>query len=116
MEQSEALEIIKLLSEGIDPETGEVLEEDSVYNKPQIIRALFIAVSALERVHKIENKKSALPVNAGKPWATEEDDKLIKAFDRGKSISALSQSHSRTKGAISARLVRLGKISERKEV
>ena len=110
MELSEALIIIQLLSEGIDPETGEVLEDESTFNKPQVIRALVVAVNALERVNKIESRKGTLPGNAGKAWATEEDNELIEAFEKGESINDLSIRHSRTKGAISARLVRLGKL------
>ena len=77
MELSEALKIIQLLSEGLDPETGEVLEEESTFNKPQVIRALFVATKALERVHKIESKKGTLPDNAGKAWTTEEGNKRL---------------------------------------
>jgi hypothetical protein len=111
MEVSEALKIIRLLSEGIDPETGEVLENESTFNKPQVIRALAVAVNAMERVHKIESRKGTLPDNAGKAWTTEEDNELVKAFEKDESINELAIRHSRTIGAISARLVRLGKLS-----
>ena len=111
MELSEALIIIQLLSEGIDPETGEVLEDESTFNKSQVIRALAVAVNALERVQKIETRKEMLPENAGKAWTTEEDNELIKAFEKDESINELAIRHSRTSGAISARLVRLGKLS-----
>ena len=111
MELSEALKITRLLSEGIDPETGEVLEDESTFNEPRVIRALAVAVNALERVQKIESRKGPLPDNAGKAWATEEDSELVKAFENGASIGELAVEHSRTKGAISARLVRLGKLS-----
>ena len=111
MEVSEALKIIRLLSEGIDPETGEVQENESTFNKPQVIRALAVAVNAMERVHKIESRKGTLPDNAGKAWTTEEDNELVKAFEKDESINELAIRHSRTIGAISARLVRLGKLS-----
>ena len=94
MELSEALKIIRILSDGIDPETGEVLEDESVFNKPQVIRALAVAANALERVHKIESRKGMLPDNAGKAWATEEDSELIEAFEKGESISELAIKHS----------------------
>ncbi len=111
MEASEAYKIIKLLSEGIDPEIGAVLEEESTFNKPQVIRAMFVAVNALERVQKIESKKGALPGKAGKAWTKEEDSELIKAFDSNTNLIELAEAHSRTKGAITARLARLGKLS-----
>jgi hypothetical protein len=108
MELSEALKIIQLLSDGVDPETGEVLDDESTFNEPQVIRALAVAVKALERVHKIESRKESLPDNAGKAWDPEEDSELVGAFEKGDIISELAVKHSRTKGAVSARLVRLG--------
>ena len=33
--------IIRSLAEGVDPTTGEVLSEESVFNKPEVIRALY---------------------------------------------------------------------------
>lgn len=77
MELSKAIKIVRLLSEGIDPETGEVLERENIFNNPQVVRALFVAVNALERVEKIESRKSNLPSNAGKAWTAEEDKSLI---------------------------------------
>ncbi len=113
MELSEATKIVRLLLEGIDPETGEVLEKENTFNNPQVVRALFVAVNALERVKKIESRKSDLPGNSGKAWTAEEDESLINAFDKGKNINELATIHIRTKGAISTRLMRLGKINER---
>ena len=36
-----ARQIVRLLAEGVDPLTGEVLSNESVYNKPDVIRALY---------------------------------------------------------------------------
>ena len=41
MDTVRAREIIRSLADGIDPTTGEVLSEESVYNKPDVIRALY---------------------------------------------------------------------------
>ena len=46
MDISEARAIIKTLAKGVDPFTGEVFAEDSPYNHPQVIRALFAAHDA----------------------------------------------------------------------
>ncbi len=113
MKTSEAIKIVQLLSDGIDPETGEVLEKQNVFNNPQVVRALFVALNALERVKKIESRKNELPSNSGKAWTEEEDNNLIKAFDESKDINELAEIHMRTNGAITSRLIRLGKISER---
>ena len=50
------------------------------------------------------------PENAGKPWNDEEDMLLANAFEAGKRIPELAREHRRTRAAIQARLVRLGKI------
>lgn len=39
--KDELLEFIDLLANGIDPKTGEVMEKDSVLNRPDIIRMLY---------------------------------------------------------------------------
>ena len=57
-----------------------------------------------------------MPGNSGKPWTQDDDRMLLEGFDRGINVEALAERHSRTQGAIAARLVRLGRISERSEV
>ena len=46
MDISRAKEIISALAEGVDPTTGEVLSEDSVCNKGEVVRALYAVLSA----------------------------------------------------------------------
>jgi hypothetical protein len=111
MDINKALEIIKALSEGVDPFTGEVFSSDSPYKHPDIIRALSKAVSSLEYLRKKSERQESLPENAGKPWSAEEDNLLIDRFDKGMSFKRLSEGHKRTEGAIRSRLVKLGKIS-----
>jgi hypothetical protein len=43
MDVRSAKQIVQLLARGINPVTGEVFPDDSPYNHPTIIRALFIA-------------------------------------------------------------------------
>jgi len=109
MDVIKALEIISALSEGVNPETGEELSEESCFNQPKVIRALFIAKHS-------EKRKSDLPENAGKPWKPDEDELLANSFDSGLGIDELSRIHKRTKGSIASRLVRLGKINERSDI
>ena len=112
MSPNEAKSIIGALANGVDPETGEVLSTQSVFNNPQVIRALFIATSALDSLEKKEKWEKTLPVNAGNAWSETEDSELLSAFDLGCSIKDISAEHSRTVGAISSRLVRLGRIKK----
>ena len=116
MSPKEAKEIIETLANGINPDTHAVLSEQSVFNSPQVIRALFVAVKALDGMNKKTEKQKALPSNAGRPWSTEEDNELLKNFDEGTNVKDIAQLHGRTPGSIASRLVRLGKIQERTEV
>ena len=116
MEIEVALQIITALSDGVNPDTGVVLQDESCFNSPQTIRALFVAKESLEKSLKIKTRKRDLPINAGKPWKPEDDAELASQFDSGLGITELIELHGRTKGSISARLVRLGKINERSDI
>ena len=48
MELQAARQIIDTLAQGIHPVTGEVMPEDSPYNAPPVIRALFAVSQALD--------------------------------------------------------------------
>ena len=104
------------LAQGIDPHTGESFPADSPYQHPDTVRALFQAVQAMADPASAHSRpasggaSSAAPENAGKPWSDAEDNALAAAFDTGRPIPELAQSHRRTRAAIKARLVRLGKI------
>ncbi|MCK4393629.1 hypothetical protein KAX17_12055 [Candidatus Bipolaricaulota bacterium] len=110
MEALEALEIIKSLADGVDPYTGQKLPEHGLYQNTKTVRALFVAVRALEDLRDRESRKKNLPSHAGIAWTEEEESRLAKRFDEGISIQELAREHQRTIGAIEARLVKLGKI------
>lgn len=114
MDTDKSLEIIQALANGVDPHTGEEYSADSPYQHPQTVRALFAAIEAMdrlkERAKKAEDRQKRLPGNAGKAWAEEEDQRLVKAFDSGKTVQQLAADHERTDYSICARLVKLGKI------
>lgn len=110
MDTEQALEILKPLAEGVDPFTGEILPSESLYQNPQVTRALFVATTFLEKKMERDRRQRNLPNNAGKPWSEKEDKELIELFDSGKSIEELSSIHQRTRGAIQSRLLKLGKI------
>lgn len=98
-----AREIVRILADGIDPTTGEVLSSDNVYNSPDVIRALFTLLEATDA-----NRTEAPLKNAGKPWNTSEDEKLRKEFSSKIKISDIAKAHGRTTGAIESRLSYLG--------
>jgi hypothetical protein len=110
MDASKSLEIIQTLADGIDPHTGEEFGPESPYQHPQTVRALFVAIQALERVKKTDDRQRKLPDNAGKSWADDEDQRLVSGFDSGKTTKQLAEEHQRTEGSIRSRLVKHGKI------
>jgi hypothetical protein len=111
LEISTALGILRRLSNGVDPITGEIYPTGSPYQQPDVIRALITAVNALEKIEEKTVKRVNLPENAGKPWSDEEQKLLIERFDKGANINDLSKEHGRTRGSITSRLVKLGKIN-----
>jgi len=112
MNPAEAKTTLETLARGIDPATGEIFPEQSPFNNPQVIRALFFAAKELEKLCPPERAKKAegdRPKNAGGSWPPEEDAALIKDFDAGMSSKDLAVKHARTKCAIDSRLERLGR-------
>ena len=116
MSPLEAKKIIDALANGIDPETGEILPSQSTFNSPQVIRALFVAVSALDKAARRADRDTALPKNAGRSWSDEEDKQFLVIFDSGTPVKEIESRHGRTLGAITSRLVRLGRIKDSTEV
>jgi hypothetical protein len=110
MEITEAIRIVKAVAEGINPFTGEVFPADSIYQHPEMVRALYRAVAAMEIHQKWEARKSQLPENAGKPWTDEDDRQLISEYDSGVKIRDLANKFKRTYKSIEARLEMHGKI------
>ena len=114
MERDQALDILKALADGIDPATGEPFPSGSSYQYPDTVRALYYAVHALEapaRPRERNVQPKGAPENAGRPWSEEEDQRLAKAFDSGKTVLQLADEHKRSRIAIEARLVKLEKIT-----
>lgn len=111
MEIDVALRILRTLSDGIDPVTGEIFPPESPYQRPDTIRALLTAVYSLEKIQGRASRHGIFPWNAGKPWTEEEERLLTAGYDQGVPFSELSKKHGRTLGAIKSRLLKLGKIS-----
>jgi hypothetical protein len=112
MEHEKALDILQSLSNGIDPFTRESFAVDSPYQHPDVVRALFQAVRAMESAVAAQKRQAARPAagNSGKPWTKEEDERLLAAFDRGQSVDDLAGTHARSRLAIEARLARFGRV------
>lgn len=89
----ESIKILELLANGANPQTGEVFSMDSPYQNPQTIRALFMALRALERQKAAKKLDQSLPLNAGNPWTSDEEQRLVSKFDAGTPIEDLARVH-----------------------
>ena len=113
MELQSARQIIDTLAQGIHPVTGELMPDDSPYNAPPVIRALFAVSRALDGGQPVVRaRKPALP-NAGKPWSPEDEARLTAGFTADPDLKQLAQQMGRTRVAVEARLVKLGKLEAR---
>lgn len=120
MEITDVRSIIKTLAHGIDPTTGEVFPQNSPYNDPRIIRALFRVVdlawppgrSKLSLDEKRQrNIERGLPRNAGLPWSDEHREAVADGFKSGQTIRELATALERSLTAINSELIRQELIS-----
>lgn len=79
-----------------------ILESLAQGQPADVVEALNTATSVL--------RKNDRPASAGMKWTEEEDALLCREFDAGTAIRAIAQQHGRTAGAITSRLVKLGKL------
>lgn len=99
---NEKLEIIDALMNGVDPITGEILDDDHLVYTREVKAILVTAQTAL--VRKQEREKSRKP-SSGSRWTEEEDAKLIEEYKKGLSIKEIAEMHGRSSLAISKRLI-----------
>lgn len=109
MSPEQARQLVASLADGLDPDSGELLDDDHLLNRPRVLRALLMAAQALEDKLQARARLRAAPAKAGLPWSEAEDQQLGSEFDQGLSLVELMKAHQRSRGAISARLLRLGR-------
>ena len=113
MEKQDALKVLNALANGVHPVTGEVFAADSPYQHPDTVRALFEAMRAMQGSDTGTSgarKTAETPANPFVRWTPEEEERLTAGFDAGKSSAELAKLHNRSRAAIEARLLKLGKI------
>ena len=115
MEREQTLKILNALANGVHPATGEVFAADSAYQHPDTVRALFEAVRAIEGskpgpAAALERKAGDMPANTFVRWTPEEEERLAAGFDAGRTSAELAKLHNRSRAAIEARLLKMGKI------
>ena len=119
------LDIIKALSDGINPITGESISKDSLLNDQVIVRALNSATEVMkadkihqENVLRKDKKKQENNVisgrlkNHGLSWTEELVSKLVNKFKNGSSIPELSDEFQRTISSLESKLFDAGLIKE----
>ncbi len=79
-----------------------ILESLAHGQPPAVMEALMTATNVL--------RKNPRPEAAGQRWTDEEDALLCREFDEGRPIGELAKQHGRSRGAITSRLVRLGRL------
>jgi hypothetical protein len=130
MQQSEAIQILQCLVDGIDPHTGEELPINNPIRHLKTVRALRLALKAMQGVDitsfvsqeaaeidadttmrsAVSARKKVLPARNGESWAQQEDEELAEQYDNGMTIEEIAVKHGRTSGAIRSRLLRLGRM------
>ena len=110
MEIKRAAELLRGLADGVDPMTGRPLPDESVYNRPEIIRALHCVLRALHCVLRAlqERADGAAATNAGRSWSAEEEARLLQEYGAGLTTETIARRHGRSIGAIETRLSELG--------
>jgi hypothetical protein len=116
MDRDAVIAHLRAWADGVDPATGAVLPSDHPGQQPATLRVIFAALGLLAGEQPFapsrgRDARLALAArNAGRPWSAIDDVTLATAFDSGTTIGALAVQMERTRGAITARLVKLGKI------
>jgi hypothetical protein len=111
MEIQEAIKVIRALANGLDPESGVALKDDSVCRVPLAVKALNRALGALVSQEEREQKK---PGNAGTYWTRAEEQQVCEELRKGINFEEIAKTHNRTVVSVVARLIKLGKIASEK--
>lgn len=109
MEADRAIEIVQSLADGIDPYSGERFPASSPYQQADTVRALHLALEGLAKLKRSTARKTG----PGRPWREEEEKELLRQFDDKIDVKEIAKEHERTKGAIWARLEKLGRIQRK---
>ena len=117
MDRETVLQHLRAWADGVDPMTGLTLPPDHPGQRPDTLRVVFAALALLSSPAPAVAESAGTnrppaggPRNAGRAWSADDDATLASGFDAGETIGALAGRLERTRGAINARLVKLGKI------
>jgi len=111
-------EIVLSLVNGLNPITGEKLDENSLYNNSLITRSLLTMIDKINRIENKENEfstvrlaekqqyniRKGLPKNNGLPWTSETIKELRKMFKSKQYVSNMAKYFQRTTRSIFRKL------------
>lgn len=117
---------LKLLANGVNPETGEVLHETSLVHRADVIRALFALSEELADIDHPRTKKAKItpedrrakniaegrPPRSDFPWDEDEKHRLAFEHKAGRTLLQLSILFERSNLAVAVQLHSLGLISD----
>ena len=127
MDRESVIHHLRAWADGIDPATGAALGPEHPAQRTDVLRVVFAALALLQAEPSTSLTASTSSTsltdtsmqrssqisgarNAGRPWLAADDDLLAAGYDSGVSVGALATRMERTRGSITARLVKLGKI------
>lgn len=118
-------EQLKMLAHGANPETGEVLGDESLTNKPEVIRMLFLLAeelsggkAALPKVkltpeeRRQKNIADGKPAKSHFPWEEGEKTALAHEFESGLGVEQLAERFERSTLAIVVQLEKMKLIPQ----
>ena len=111
MDIQEALDIVRKLSDGLDPDSGSSCRSDSILHNPRVIIALHRATGALEAQAERELERQNQPRNAHRYWSKAEDQQLCQELRQGDDLRQIAKRHNRTVPSIAARLIKIGEVA-----
>jgi hypothetical protein len=102
MELQQVVSIVESLANGVDPGSGAPI----AFHSSDVPAALTTAAGILK------GRDGNRPAAAGQRWTGDEDALLCHEFDGGMPVADIARQHGRSRGAITLRLVKLGRIEE----
>ena len=116
MTAERAIEVLEMLMEGIDPNTGEALPQAFLFEQADVILALCRAVESLKREISSDQTRDktrqraakSVKANAGRSWTKEEDQQLAALATSGASLERMCTLLQRCPRGIKNRLSKLG--------
>ncbi len=102
--ENSLINIANSLLSGVNPYTGEILDNNHLVNDENI---QIIIEEGRKSLLRRERRKANEPHFAGEKWTDAEDSQLIDEWKLGMKITEIATLHQRTTGSINSRLLKL---------